>query len=89
MTTSIVYIYIDSDVNNVDCWQCKAIFDKFNDLSYRIYSRISCKINDKITPQKLGAAYRPVYTSTPPRSLTPAVLECYNCSLKSEDDGLT
>jgi len=36
-------------------------------------------------PQKLGggATYSRVYTSTPPRSLTPAVLEYYNCSLKT------
>ena len=51
---------------------------------YRIYSRISRRINDKIMPQKLGGAtYSRAYTSTPPRSLTPAVLECYNCSLKT------
>ena len=53
--------------------------------AYRIYSRISRKIKDKIMPQKLGANYRRVCTSSSrlPRSLTPAVLECYNCSLKT------
>jgi len=40
---------------------------------YRIYSRISRKINDKIMPQKLGATYRRVYTRMPPRSLTAAI----------------
>ena len=51
---------------------------------YRIYSHISRKINDKMLPQKLGGAtYRRVCTTRLPRYLTPAVLECYNCSLKT------
>ena len=63
----------------------KLLFHFISQMMYRIYSHISRKTKDKIMPQKLGGGdLSPgLYTSMPPRSLTLAVLECYNCSLKT------